>query len=106
MNGLPLVPALIVLFGGGVSAVLLGIVVANAYFLPGPPPQWSLRGGVAVSVLGATATGLAVPLAILGDGVAGGTAIDAAIWVLVGGVVIYVVGLSVLEIRSRPDAEW
>ena len=103
MNGLPLVSTLIVLFGGGVSAVLLGVVIANAYFLPGPPPQWSLRGGVAVAVFGATVTGLSVPLAILGED---GSGIDATIWTLVGGVAIYVVGLTVLEIRSRPDAEW
>lgn len=104
MTGSALASALVVLFGGGVSAVMLGIVVANAYFLPGPPPRWSLGGGVLVAVVGATLTGLAVPLTMF-DGSGLGN-LDVTIWAFAVGVVSYLTGLSVLELRSRPDADW
>jgi hypothetical protein len=96
--------ALVVLFGGGVSAGMLGLLAANAYFLPGPPPTWSLRAGAAVAVLGAVLTGLGLLLLVL-DGTLWGAG-DAAPWMIAAGVLSYVAGVVMLEVRSRPDTSW
>lgn len=103
-SGHPLAWALVVLFGGSISTAMLGILLANAYFLPGPPPRLSLGGDVVVAILGATLTGLAVPIAMFDGWSLHGLGVT--VWVLAVGVTVYLAGLSVLEVRSRPDAEW
>lgn len=97
--------AALVLFGGVVSVGMWGFLLANVYFLPGPPSAWSFRGGIAAAVLGSALAGLGLPLAVAALTVASVSLRQSIVFVLVGSG-LYLLGLAWLEYSSRPDANW
>lgn len=100
-----LLTAALVLFGGVVSVGLLAFLLANVYFLPGPPSAWSFRGGLAAAILGSGLAGVGLPLAVAALLVASVPLRQSAVLAVVGGG-LYLLGLAWLEYSSRPDADW
>lgn len=100
-----LLTALLLLFGGVVSVGMLAFLLANVYFLPGPPSAWSFRGGIAAAVLGSGLAGLGLPLAVSGLAVASVPFRQSAVLAGVGGG-LYLLGLAWLEYASRPNVSW
>jgi len=97
--------AALLLFGSVVSVGLLAFLLANVYFLPGPPSAWSFRGGIAAAVLGSGLVGVGVPLAVAALLVASVPLQQSFVLTVVGGG-LYLLGLAWLEYSSRPDADW
>jgi len=97
--------AALVLFGGGVSTGLLAFLLANVYFLPGPPSAWSFRSGIAAAVVGAGLAGLGVPLAAASL-VITSVPLQQSVVLTVVGDSLYLLGLAWLDYSSRPDALW
>lgn len=98
--------ALLLLFGGTVSVGMLAFLLANVYFLPGPPSAWAFRAGIAGAVLGAALSGVGLPLTatalLLAQSV---PLLQSGVLALVG-IGLYLGGLVWLEFTSRPGAEW
>ena len=100
-----LLTALLLLFGGIVSVGMLAFLLANVYFLPGPPSSWSFRGGIAAAVLGAALAGLGLPLAVAGLTMASVPRQQPVVLGVVGGA-LYLLGLAWLEYSARPGMDW
>ena len=100
-----LLTAALLLFGGIVSVGLLAFLLANVYFLPGPPSAWSFRGGIAAAVVGAVLAGVGLPLAVAALSIAWVPLRQSAVLAGVGGG-LYLLGLAWLEHASQPDADW
>lgn len=101
-----LLVALCLLFGGMVSVVMLAFLLANVYFLPGPPSPWSFRAGIAGAVLGAGLAGVGLPLVVTGLLVAEPVPPSQSFVLAAVGICLYLAGLGWLEFSSRPSAEW
>lgn len=100
-----LLTALLLLFGGVVSVGMLAFLLANVYFLPGPPSAWSFRGGIAASVLGSALVGLGTLFSVVALADVSVPLRQPAVLAAVGGG-LYLLGLAWLEVASRPDASW
>lgn len=98
--------ALLVLFGGAVPMGLLAFLLANVYFLPGPPSPWAFRAGIAGGVLGAVLSGVGLPLTATALLFADLVPLFRSATLALVGVGLYLGGLVWLEFTSRPEAEW
>lgn len=101
-----LLVALCVLFGGTVSVGMFAFLLANVYFLPGPPSVWAFRAGIAGAVLGAALAGVGLPLFATAVLVAESVPVVQSLVLAGVGVALYLAGLVWLEISSRPTAAW
>lgn len=101
-----LLVALCLLFGGALSVGMLAFLLANVYFLPGPPSAWAFRAGLAGAVLGAALAGVGLPLVVTALLVAGTVPVFQSLLLALVGVGLYLAGLVWLELSSRPTAEW